>query len=221
MKSRVIMKICLLLTGIMIIIAPVIATAAPAESGKNYIVIDKKTKMLTVYVNNKQYKSYHVAIGKEESPTPVGDWIIKRKARHWGTGFGTRWMGLNVPWGLYGIHGTNKPWSIGSAASHGCIRMLNRDVEELYDLVAEGSRVSIKGMIYPPFYEERRTLHSGHRGSDVMLLQMKLKEQGYFQAEIDGFFGKATEKALKQFQKEHYFEVTGQVDADIYAAVGL
>ena len=47
---------------------------------------------------------------------------------NWGGGFGTRWLGLNVPWGIYGIHGTNQPWSIGTQASAGCIRMFNRHV---------------------------------------------------------------------------------------------
>ncbi len=43
-----------------------------------------------------------------------------------------RWIGLNVPWGVSGIHGTNMPGTIGSEASHGCIRMLDKDVEEHY-----------------------------------------------------------------------------------------
>jgi len=96
-----------------------------------------------------------------------------------------------------------------------CIR------DRLYELVDVGTRVVINGRIYSPFYEQRRVLHRGHRGSDVMMLQIKLKEQGYIQGNIDGFFGGGTEKALKQFQKDHDFEQTGQVDADIYAAVGL
>jgi len=47
----------------------------------------------------------------------------------------------------YGIHGTNTPSSIGHNASHGCIRMRNRDVEQLFDMVAVGDAVEI--------YEER------------------------------------------------------------------
>lgn len=189
--------------------------------GETYILVETEIKTLTLYVKGKPRKSYSVALGKDKSPTPVGTWKIKRKARNWGSGFGTRWMELNVPWGVYGIHGTNKPWDIGTHASGGCIRMFNEDVEEVYELVKQGTNVVIKGEIFSPFYEKRRILHSGHRGTDIMLLQTKLKEQGYFKGESNGFFCEGTEAALKQFQKDHFFEVTGQVDANIYAAVGL
>ena len=46
---------------------------------------------------------------------------------------------------LYRIHGTNQPWSIGLNLSSGCIRMLNKDVEDLYDRVSLGSRVVVIG----------------------------------------------------------------------------
>jgi lipoprotein-anchoring transpeptidase ErfK/SrfK len=45
----------------------------------------------------------------------------------------------------YGIHGTNAPGSIGRNASHGCIRMRNRDVEELFEMVAAGDAVELLG----------------------------------------------------------------------------
>ena len=56
---------------------------------------------------------------------------------------GTRWLGLSKKG--YGIHGTNAPGSIGRNASHGCIRMRNRDVEELFELVAVGDMVELVG----------------------------------------------------------------------------
>ena len=55
---------------------------------------------------------------------------------------GTRWIGLDRP--HYGIHGTNVPSSIGKAASHGCIRMAKRDLEELFTLVRVGDTVVIR-----------------------------------------------------------------------------
>jgi lipoprotein-anchoring transpeptidase ErfK/SrfK len=58
-----------------------------------------------------------------------------------GNPVGTRWMGLSAAG--YGIHGTNAPGSIGKAASHGCIRMRNRDVEELFELVGVGVTVEL------------------------------------------------------------------------------
>jgi len=56
---------------------------------------------------------------------------------------GTRWMGLNLKG--FGIHGTNVPSSIGKAASHGCVRMAKRDLEELFELVEVGDVVVIRG----------------------------------------------------------------------------
>ena len=52
-------------------------------------------------------------------------------------------MGLSVKG--YGIHGTNEPKSIGKAASHGCIRLRNKDVEELFGLVRVGDEVELLG----------------------------------------------------------------------------
>jgi hypothetical protein len=60
-----------------------------------------------------------------------------------GNPVGTRWMGLSKHG--YGIHGTNEPKSIGKAASHGCIRMGQADLEEFYALVAEGDTVELVG----------------------------------------------------------------------------
>lgn len=216
---KIIIRVFLVSAVLAAHLAPIAAQASPAP--QSYIIIDTKTKTLTLFINHKPCQSYHVAIGEPGTPTPIGEWRIEYKARNWGDGFGSRWMGLNVPWGLYGIHGTNKPWSIGTCASHGCVRLLNEDVEKLYEMIKVGTKVIITGEIFSPFYEERRILHEGLRGSDVMLLQKQLIQEGYLQGEIDGYFGYETEKALKDFQKAHSFELTGQVDADIYAALGL
>lgn len=113
------------------------------------IVINVDIKRLDLISNsdNEIIKSYEIATGKKDSPTPLGTFKIVEKAK-WGEGFGTRWMGLDVPWGTYGIHGTNKPGSVGFNLSAGCIRMRNRDVEELYDYVGENTIVHISNGIY-------------------------------------------------------------------------
>ncbi len=73
------------------------------------------------------------------------------KAYWGGEGFGSRWLGLNVPWGgKYGIHGTNQPGSIGYNISAGCVRMRNRDIEELYELVSKDTIVHIENGDYGP-----------------------------------------------------------------------
>lgn len=127
----------------------VLAEIEIPEGEKYYIIINTYQRTLTLYKDGKPYKRYPVAIGKPTTRSPVGEWAIIGKSKDWGGGFGTRWLGLNVPWGIYGIHGTNKPGSIGRAASHGCIRMFNRDVEELYDIVPVKTRVKIIGRRIP------------------------------------------------------------------------
>lgn len=189
--------------------------------GKVHLIIDVDKKKLYVYDDNQIIKEYRVAVGTKKTPTPIGNFKIKRKAKNWGTGFGTRWLGLNVSWGIYGIHGTNKPWSIGSRASHGCVRMWNRDVEELYEFVKVGTPVILKGTVFSPYYEKRSPVHKGHKGSEVVLVQKGLIAEGYLKGEADGIFGQGTEDALKKLQKDKGFEVTGQVDTDIWGVIGL
>lgn len=90
------------------------------------------------------------------------------------------WLGLNVPWGKFGIHGTLDPHSLGWASSHGCIRMNNNEVAELYKIVPVGTKVTIVDGIYGPFGRGFRDLKSGMYGADIMKIQKKLKELGFF-----------------------------------------
>ncbi|HHU52286.1 MAG TPA: L,D-transpeptidase family protein [Firmicutes bacterium] len=191
-----------------------VATSPPP--GELVIIVDTKDLTLTVLVDKQPFKVFPVSIGKRETPSPVGDWIIVNKGS-WSGGFGTRWLGLSVPYGRYGIHGTNKPWSIGRMESHGCIRMFNRDVEELYRWVKRGDKVRIIG---DPFMGRRR-LVKGERGADVWFLQKRLRQLGYYQFSPDGVFGYGTEAALKNFQKDHHLPVTGQVGWREYNALRL
>lgn len=86
-------------------------------------------------------KQYPIAVGRMLFATPVGNFIIINKAPNPGGPFGTMWMSLSKE--HYGIHGTNNPSSIGQAVSRGCIRMNNKDVEELARLVPIGTPVFI------------------------------------------------------------------------------
>lgn len=89
-------------------------------------------------------------------------------------------MGINVPWGKFGIHGTLDPYSVGWASSHGCIRMNNSDVAELYSIIPVGTKVVIVNGVYGDFGTGFRNLKSGMYGSDVMQIQKRLKELGFF-----------------------------------------
>lgn len=193
----------------------------PPPTGDVSIIIDTERRTLTVFNDNEPYKTFKVAVGKPETPTPIGNWKIVRKAKNWGDGFGSRFMLLDVTWGLYGIHGTNKPYSIGGEESGGCIRMFNWTVEEIYPWVKTGTTVTIVGNPFGHLHQPWKVLVNGDNGSDVVLVQERLKKWGYYQAKCDGMFGPGTERSLIKFQKEHKLPVTGQVDEQDYAALGL
>jgi lipoprotein-anchoring transpeptidase ErfK/SrfK len=107
------------------------------------ITINVSNHSLTLYKDNKAFKTYRVAVGKPSTPTPKGTFKIINKAVNPGGPFGVRWMGLNAPNGDYGIHGTNNPSSIGKDVSNGCVRMYNKDVLEVFNLVPIGTVVKI------------------------------------------------------------------------------
>lgn len=111
------------------------------------IMINLSRRQLSWYSSGQLIKTYPVAIGKPTTPTPSGIYRVVNKIMHPGGVLGTRWMGLDIPTtgGPYGIHGTNNPSSIGKAVSNGCIRMYNRDVEELFPQVSIGTTVEISG----------------------------------------------------------------------------
>ncbi|WP_010246293.1 L,D-transpeptidase [Acetivibrio cellulolyticus] len=107
------------------------------------IVINTSARNLTLYKDEKWFMSFPVAVGKPSTPTPKGTYRIINKAVNPGGPFGARWLGLSIPSGGYGIHGTNDPSSIGKAVSHGCVRMHNNDVITLYNIVSVGTTVEI------------------------------------------------------------------------------
>lgn len=129
-------------------------------SGK--ILVVQHAFKLYLYKDGKIAKTYSVAVGQSAYPTPTGDYVITEKIENptwtppnspWAAGLepippgasnplGTRWIGTSAP--LVGIHGTPQDWTIGSAASHGCIRMHISDVEDLYPRVTVGMPVEIR-----------------------------------------------------------------------------
>ncbi len=130
--------------------------AADAFAEDRRIVVSIPDRKLVLLEGNRILKVYDVAVGKPSTPSPAGEFrVMNRIANptYFGTGkviapgkqnpLGTRWIGLSAKG--YGIHGTNVPSSIGKAASHGCIRMRQRDVEELFDLVQVGVPVELAG----------------------------------------------------------------------------
>ena len=214
------------LIGLMLMAAlslPIIPNdvAVAASPGDAVIIIDLDASRLTLYLRGTKAGAWPVTIGKSETPSPVGVFYVNQKAREWGSGFGTRWIGLNCPWGTFGIHGTNRPDSIGAAASHGCFRMYNKDVEKLYGMVPIGAMVIVERGPYGDFGWGLRRLAPGDRGADVRQVQARLNNLGFSPGGIDGVFGVGTRSALLAFKRANQLPYDDAIDAQTYAALGM
>ncbi|MED0677553.1 L,D-transpeptidase family protein [Aneurinibacillus thermoaerophilus] len=187
------------------------------ESSSSYeIRINLWYQDLQLIKEGKITKTFKVASGALDTPSPVGIFRIVSKDEGWGGGFGSCWLGLNVPWGTYGIHGTNKPYLIGQHVSHGCFRMRNRDIEELYEIVPIGTKVIVEGPITGHKDLTYRVLVRGSRGALVQLVQNRLQAAGFYQGKCHGIFDWSTEQAVIQFQKQNHLPVTKQIhDTDL------
>lgn len=203
MRSKSFLKFII---SIFIIFTSLVTISSISNYNKNpyliYVSIDDSK--LYVFKEGILYKSYPISPGKTSTPTPVGTFKIISKD-YWGEGFGGRWMGLNVPYGKYGIHGTIYESYIGAHVSKGCIRMLNKDVKELFLYIPIGTTVVISEGIYGEFRNGFRTIYPGDTGVDVMAVQRRLKELGFYSGSIDGKYGSALEYAVNIYQKKINF----------------
>ena len=127
-----------------------------ASRPQRRIVVSIPDRKLALVEEGQVVKSYRTAVGARATPSPAGTYTILQRVKNpawYGPGIvvaagknnpvGTRWLGLSRK--SFGIHGTNDPRSIGRRASHGCIRMRNADVEELFELVSVGDVVELHG----------------------------------------------------------------------------
>lgn len=114
------------------------------------IVVDKEQHRLALLSGNRIVRLYAVGLGGDR--TPEGEFAITEKVRNPNNktngDFGSRGMTLSDS--PYAIHGTNKPASIGKDQSLGCVRMGQEDIEELYDMVPHGTKVTIGKGLLPP-----------------------------------------------------------------------
>jgi len=139
-----------------------VTTGELAKETPHYLTIDRGVKVLRYYRHLKLAKTYPIAVGRAGFDTPSGTHTIQNKAVDpaWNVPeWGGRLAGQTIPggapnnplkerWlGIYdgaGIHGTTETASLGTAASHGCIRMSIPEVIELYDKVPVGTPVYIE-----------------------------------------------------------------------------
>ena len=129
---------------------------AAGTRAKRQIIVSVPDRKLAVLENGVVLRTFAVAVGAAVSPSPTGEFeIVNRLTEPTyyhagvvipagpGNPLGPRWVGLSKPG--YGIHGTNAPGSVGKAASHGCIRLRNRDIVQLFAMVRVGDTVEIRG----------------------------------------------------------------------------
>jgi lipoprotein-anchoring transpeptidase ErfK/SrfK len=145
------------------VVRPKVTTEELAEKYPAVVVVNRSSFQLTLYRNLKPAKTYGIAVGQVGLETPAGLYRVQNKAINpaWSVP-NSDWAGelagqvipggtpqnpLKARWmGIYdgaGIHGTDAEGSIGTAASHGCIRMRIPEVIELYDQVPVNAPVYI------------------------------------------------------------------------------
>ena len=143
-------------------VKPQVTAKEVAAEYPSYLTLDRATFTLRLWEHLKLAKSYTVAVGQEGLETPEGLYAIQEKQENpsWHVP-NSAWAGdlagqvippgpadpIKARWmGIYegaGIHGTDETSSLGTAASHGCVRMAIPDVEELYDRVEVGTPIYI------------------------------------------------------------------------------
>ncbi|MBD2356054.1 L,D-transpeptidase [Tolypothrix sp. FACHB-123] len=140
---------------------PVIKSTIPATAQKNIrLVLKLSMRKLYVYTGDNLQASYPVGIGKPGLETPVGKFKVIEMLKnpewtHPQTGklvlpgpnnpLGERWIAFwNIGREYIGFHGTPERASVGKAVSHGCVRMYNEHVRELYEIVKLGTPVVVE-----------------------------------------------------------------------------
>lgn len=153
-------------SGVLVLLVLLLKAAALAQSSqaglgpsvfraRRHVLVSISDRKLAVLEDGKVIRIFPVSVGASVSPSPTGEFHIVTRIpdpTYYRPGIvippgkdnpvGTRWVGLSQKG--FGIHGTNDPGSIGKAASHGCIRMRNRDIEQFFVLINVGDTVEVR-----------------------------------------------------------------------------
>ncbi|MGK7955431.1 MAG: L,D-transpeptidase [Crocosphaera sp.] len=145
--------------------APVEEAAIPtppetSQTFATHLVLNLKERRVYAYQDDQVIANYRVAIGKPGWETPRGEFSVIQMVENpqwknpWNgrvsapgpnSPLGERWIGFSRDGGKYiGFHGTPGEHVMGQAVSHGCVRMRNRDVRALYELVETGIPVIVQ-----------------------------------------------------------------------------
>ena len=142
-------------------IKQILAAAHPVALMQNpLLVVDLSDRQVSLYQNDVWQASYDIAIGREGWETPSGNFAVLNMQEHpvWQNPIsgevvesptenplGSRWIGFWTD-GVHqiGFHGTNQEESIGQAVSHGCIRMRDAEIQQLFTQVTVGTPVIVQ-----------------------------------------------------------------------------
>src|SRR5579871_1409938 len=164
--NRVAQKVANKTTKTLVVTVLILACAIPLcaqdsepddeDDSNRTVLVSLVDRKLAVIEDGVVIATFQVAVGADVTPSQTGEFKVVSRVEnptyyHPGNVIpagknnpvGTRWLGLSQKG--YGIHGTNAPGSIGHAASHGCIRLRNSDVEKLFTMVQVGDTVKIRG----------------------------------------------------------------------------
>lgn len=150
--------------GRVVRVRPAVTTASLRRRHPAYISIDRRTYTLRLFRALRLVRTYPVAVGAAGYETPAGmrRVLYKDKNPSWtapNSAWAAPYQGQTFPpgdprnplraWFIalgdgYGIHGTSEEWTVGSAASHGCIRMRTADVNQVARLTPVGTPVRIR-----------------------------------------------------------------------------
>ncbi|WP_416149580.1 L,D-transpeptidase [Salipaludibacillus sp. HK11] len=147
-----------ILLSILSIVSPIWPLGVNPLEGDPYVIVSLSSHQLA-YINDGEVKQvFDVAIGKKGTETPEGEFNIVVKAINpyyrkldiqggdKDNPLGTRWIGFDAEetdGRLYGIHGTNRPSTVGYSISNGCVRLINSDVEVLFEEIPLGTKVLV------------------------------------------------------------------------------
>jgi lipoprotein-anchoring transpeptidase ErfK/SrfK len=118
------------------------------------ILVELCAHRLTLYKAGRQVWQRPVAVGKPATPTPTGSFYVDFVTTMWAggaygpymlsvAGFSNVLQGFGGGIGQIALHGTNRPASVGTSASHGCVRLRNADITWLAHTVPPGTPVTI------------------------------------------------------------------------------